>query len=282
MFKIMRKMSSNFVGGESCCVRGEASRNRKNFGNGWALSAARRMKLGGLLLALLCPAFASAQVTELWVARYHGSVDGGNDGAVAMALDSAGNVYVTGRSQGAGTGFDYATVAYDPKGNQLWVARYNGTGNGDDIVSGIAVDSETGHVYVTGQSGTVAYDFKGKQLWVATGGGRAIAMDSYTGNVYVTAESTTVAYDSNGNQLWVASDQPDDFHHCSVAFKAIAVDSTSGRVYVTGRIYCFGGYYIRFRTVAYDQTGTQLWASQPSFGGFTEEANSIALGSAGS
>src|SRR5438552_18565420 len=91
-----------------------------------------------------------------------------------MALDSAGNLYVTGQSQGVGTGLDYATVAYDPKGNQLWGARYNGPGNGNDAVNGIAVDSKTGHAYVTGQRqgtatgadyGTVAYDLHGHQPW---------------------------------------------------------------------------------------------------------------------
>src|SRR5256885_17209713 len=143
MFKIMSKMSPHFEGGKSCCVKEEASRNRKNFGNGGALSDARRMKWGWLLLLLLCPAFASAQVTELWVARYHGSVDGSNDGAVAMALDKAGNVYITGQSSGAGTGIDYATVAYDPKGNQLWVARDNGPANAHESAPGVAVDAKT-------------------------------------------------------------------------------------------------------------------------------------------
>src|SRR5438477_126943 len=141
MFKLAHKLSSNSRSGSG-----------KSVGSRCIVKAASRMALASFLSILLYPALASAQVTELWVARYHGSVDGSNDAAVAMALDSAGNVYVTGRSQGAGTGIDYATVAYDPKGNQLWVARYNGTGNGDDTVSGIAVDSETGHVYVTGQS----------------------------------------------------------------------------------------------------------------------------------
>src|SRR5437667_1234634 len=168
MFKFTHKRSPNFAGKPFCEIGG-ASRSRRNFGSGWAVSA-RRMKLGWLLLVLLCPAFASAQVRELWVARYHGSVDGSADRAVAMALDSAGHVYVTGQSQGAGTGIDYATVAYDPKGNQLWAARYNGPANGDDSARGVAVDSKTGHVYVTGSSeaqfATVAYDLKGNQLWV--------------------------------------------------------------------------------------------------------------------
>jgi len=273
------------------------------------------MKLGWLLLVLLCPAFASAQVRELWVARYHGSVDGSADRAVAMALDSAGHVYVTGQSQGAGTGIDYATVAYDPKGNQLWAARYNGPANGDDIVNGIAVDSKTGHVYVTGQSqgtetgsdyATVAYDFQGNQLWAAryhgsvvgsSDGAVAIAVDTSTGNVYTTGlseippssnasgsigsryASKTVAYDSRGNQLWVAMDCSDQAPFKCGDPKAIAVDSKSGTVYVTGGRYNPMLGDTSFGTLAYDSTGTQLWIAEVH--GEFAEAVGIALGPTG-
>ncbi|PYU52746.1 MAG: hypothetical protein DMG48_05580 [Acidobacteria bacterium] len=315
MFKFTRKMNPNFEGVKSFCVKGEASRSRKNFGSGWAVSAARKMRLGWFLLTLLCPAFVSAQVSELWVARYHGSVDGSADRAVAMALDSAGHVYVTGQSQDAGTGFDYATVAYDPKGNQLWAARYNGTGNGNDLVNGIAVDSKTAHVYVTGQSqgtgtgsdyATVAYDFQGNQLWVAryhgsvigsSDGTSAITADSSTGNVYVTGlseippssnssgsigsryASKTVAYDSRGNQLWAAMDCSDQAPFKCGDPKAIAVDSKSGTVYVTGGRYNPMLGDTSFGTLAYDSTGTQLWIAEVH--GEFAEAVGIALGPTG-
>src|SRR5260370_12112053 len=75
-----------------------------------------------------------------------------DDGAGAISVDSkTGNVYVTGESRGIGTFDDYATVAYDSNGTELWVARYNGPGNDKDSASAIAVDS-TGSVYVTGES----------------------------------------------------------------------------------------------------------------------------------
>lgn len=48
------------------------------------------------------------------------------DLAQALAVDSEGNVYVTGYSYGKGTDYDYLTIKYDPQGKRLWEARYLG------------------------------------------------------------------------------------------------------------------------------------------------------------
>ena len=92
----------------------------------------------------------AASVTEAWVRRYNGPGNGA-DSAYALALDSQGNVYVTGESTGSGTNYDYATRKYSPSGQLLWAKRYNGPGNSHDFAYALALDSQ-GNVYVTGAS----------------------------------------------------------------------------------------------------------------------------------
>jgi hypothetical protein len=90
---------------------------------------------------------------QQWVTRYNGGFGFSFDSANAIAVDSTGNAYVTGRSAGPGIyGYpDYATIKYDSTGQQQWVARYNGPGDTDDQAVAIAVD-QLGNVYVTGTS----------------------------------------------------------------------------------------------------------------------------------
>ena len=93
----------------------------------------------------------------LWVRRYNGEANGRDEPSSSdwsgqpLAVDRSGNVYVTGRSIGTGTFFDYATIKYSPDGDSLWVRRYNGPADSNDFANAIAVD-DSGNVYVTGIS----------------------------------------------------------------------------------------------------------------------------------
>jgi hypothetical protein len=225
--------------------------------------------------------------TPVWTNLYNGGV--GDSVAYAVALDNSGNVFVTGRSSGIGTGDDYATVAYSGTGLPLWTNRYNGPGNTtDDDAYYIAVDN-SGNVIVTGSSiglgtgadyATIKYSNAGVPLWTNRYDGPAqsddfpagIAVDS-SGNVFVTGYSTatngyldyaTVAYSGTGVPLWTnrydGAAQGDD------SAVGIAVDS-SGNVFVTGSSTAASGYK-DYATVAYSGTGvplfTNLYAAAPN------------------
>jgi len=176
------------------------------------------------VFAWVVPAFA--QVDTAWVRRYNGP---GNDldVATAIAVDTFGNVYVTGKSIGGGSAEDYVTIKYNSSGNELWVKRYNGPGNGQDEASALAIDV-AGNIYVTGRSpgsggdddfATIKYRPNGDTAWVRRYSGpgndadvaTAIAVD-VLGNIYVTGKSigsgsaedyAILKYDSSGNELWV-------------------------------------------------------------------------------
>ncbi len=115
--------------------------------------------------------YSSAGVL-LWTRRYSGPYV--IDIASALALDFAGNVFVTGSSLSPNNGSDYVTIKYSGAGTALWTNRYDGSGIADDYANSIAVDG-SGNVFVTGSSygadssdldfATVAYSSAGVPLW---------------------------------------------------------------------------------------------------------------------
>jgi hypothetical protein len=138
-----------------------------------------------------------------WVRTYNGP-NNSYDRVLGMALDSSGHIYVTGYSARTSVDADYATIKYDSSGNELWVRRYNGPGNMDDIAFSIATD-RSANVYITGCSysnvpnldyATIKYDSAGNELWVRKYNGpgngideaHALVVDDFN-NIYVTGWS---------------------------------------------------------------------------------------------
>jgi uncharacterized delta-60 repeat protein len=142
----------------------------------------------------------------IWTARYDAGISS-FDAAYALAIDSSGNVYVTGQSDGATTNYDYLTVKYASNGDVAWTAVYNGPDSASDIAVAIAVDGAE-NVYVTGYSYaygagtpendylTVMYDASGVEQWTSRYNGTGSTQDHPTaltidsdGYVYVTGAS---------------------------------------------------------------------------------------------
>jgi len=133
-----------------------------------------------------------------WVRRYNGPANE-SDNASAIAVDFAGNIFVTGSSRGNGTYVDFATIKYYPNGDTAWVRRYKETGFSMESGHSIFVDS-SGSVYVNGTSGvgsaTLKYYSDGNSAWESeynNGGQNALTVDGY-GNVYVTGKSNDSDY----------------------------------------------------------------------------------------
>ncbi|WP_205511303.1 SBBP repeat-containing protein [Longitalea arenae] len=208
-----------------------------------------------------------------WVKRYNGPGNS-TDRAVAIAVDKAGNVYVTGSSWGSTSFEDYTTIKYDANGNELWVARYNGPANSVDQANALSVDA-SGNVYITGRSigGVSSYDFAtikyntaGVQQWVARYEGpvfddaRDIAVDA-AGTVYITGESAgdylTIKYSTGGLQIWLA------FYDggASDVATALALDAV-GNVYVTGSSSTSRLLFGDYATVKYNFNGQQQWVAR--------------------
>src|SRR5207247_46371 len=133
---------------------------------------------------------------ELWVRRY--SLPGQYVSAIALAVDSAGNLIAAGAAGSA-----FLTLKYDPSGHLLWAAR-DGWGGTSSYPAAMTLDN-SGNVYVTGTSSlvdpggniadarshflTAKYSASGQLLWVAARPGmqgyprpRAVRVDSQ-GNV---------------------------------------------------------------------------------------------------
>lgn len=88
----------------------------------------------------------------LWVKTQSGSLSGGNDYGINLAVDPWGDIIVTAAVENSTTGHDYTVFHYDGDDGTLnWSQTWNGAGNGVDIPADIKVDG-SGNTYVAGGS----------------------------------------------------------------------------------------------------------------------------------
>jgi hypothetical protein len=253
-------------------------------------------------------AYDAATGARLWVQRYNGPGNGFDEAHSVVASRHGSSVFVTGYSEGARSGSDYATVAYDAvTGAQLWVRRYNGPGNDYDEAWQIAVSPHGRQVFVTGTSAadasldyaTVAYGAAtGERLWVRRYNGPAndldvswsVAVSPHGRQVIITGASAgsgsnldyaTIAYRARtGTQLWLKryngpGNGMDVARSVGFSPDGRVVFATGGSLGISsGRDYA---------TVAYDSaTGSRLWVRRYSGPGNNwDSAFSIAVSPVG-
>ncbi|NJN11398.1 MAG: hypothetical protein HC815_26855, partial [Richelia sp. RM1_1_1] len=233
----------------------------------------------------------------------------GDDFSNSIAVDSAGNVYITGYTDGSLGGdnagyYDAWLAKYDSSGNQLWKTQL-GT-EIDDISYSVAVDG-SGNIYISGEGGVgsentnvaddntwlAKYDSFGNRIWTKQVGAyfsSDLAVDN-AGNTYITGGiadfegsddfvAWVAKYDSNGNQRWFRhlDAEGDDFSY------GVAVDN-AGNVYITGDT---EGSLGRFNAkgdidawlAKYDSSGILQWTTQLGSDG-DDFSYSVAVDNAG-
>lgn len=193
----------------------------------------------------------------IWTARYDGPISFG-DIARAVCIDEAGNVFVTGTSQGENLE-DVLTIKYSSSGAELWQLRYNGVQSLNDLGNSMEID-RSGNVYVAAGSvgetffpefTAIKYNTEGYQEWVrnyipATGGsGEAtrVKVDRFN-NIYFAgninrAESqisvddiALISFDTAGNRRSV------NLYNGTASQVDLVSDilaDNSGNLYVTGK-----------------------------------------------
>lgn len=263
---------------------------------GWSLGA------GGFDYATV--KYNSAGVQQ-WASRYTNTA-GGTDEAWDVGVDNAGNVFVTGTSDGVGSNSACTTVRYNSAGVQQFANRFEGVGGDIDAGYAIYVDPVSGTSYVTGYTYrsagadfnyiTIKYNLAGAQQWATEYNSpdskydeaRSIAVDA-SGNVYVTGitqtlvlinyDYGTVKYNSAGVQQWATryNGTGNDYDRAN----AIALDAT-GNVYVTGRSVGAGAAAEDAVTIKYNNAGVSQWTARyngPSSG--YDEGKAIAVDATG-
>ncbi len=202
---------------------------------------------------------SSALAWDVIALHYHGVTGAGLDtirvaqpdlglqNATAMAMDQAGNIYVTGSFHN-GVDMDIQTLKIGTNFEMVWLENFDGNGNGyNDEGTTVAADDQ-GNVYVGG----------------------------YIGNGSGGTEFITLKYDPTGELLWRNSYQPRDGSWRASATKLAISDSG---VVVTGTVYTTAG--MTFATVKYDGDGKLVWSQNYKSAQDDDKAMALALGANG-
>jgi len=196
---------------------------------------------------------------EIWTRQYCGICDyvlADYAPPPAMAMDSSGNIILTGTSRpNFMSDFQLVTIKYDPNGNQLWIRKLSYSYKYPSIAT-----DKSSNIYVTGDFGIIKYNSDGDSIWVrSTNTAQSIAADD-SGNVIVSGSEyisgmnklITEKYNSSGDQMWSAESNPGYY------LASMCVDK-KGNTFLAGagQNINYYDYYI----IEYDKNGNQIWST---------------------
>lgn len=244
----------------------------------------------------------SANGDSIWGAHYNDPAYNQYDQANAIAIDNSGNILVTGESDrdpSSITNDDFLTIKYDSNGAQVWIQRFNGSGN--NIDRAVAIDTDaSGNVFVAGRSSnggdddyaTIKYDASGTIVWtrIFDNGDIDRATDmgvDAQGNCYVTGRSNngndddfrTLKYSPTGVELFnVPFDFVEDDRADHIAVNPDGTFAIAGRS--DGTPSAIINY--NYRVIKYSADGAQQWtATYDGTAGNDDIAQDLALSASG-
>jgi len=230
-----------------------------------------------------------------WIQRYDGTASS-SDYAMDIAVDSAGNAYVTGYASDVGANYGFATIKYAPDGTVLWTNKYNRKSTSYDYAMAITVD-ESSNIIVAGYNYTstsgydgavVKYNSAGTKLWAKSYNFTGTTDDRFydvstdaSGNVYAAGRANgdglLVKYTSGGTLLWAKK-----YNGSGSGYDAlyqVAIDGDS--VYACGES-AGAGTGQDCLTIKYSTGGNLLWANTLNGApGSDDWLEAIAIDSAG-
>lgn len=235
----------------------------------------------------------------LWRASFDKS--GGADQAVAVVIDAANDVIVTGFVSN-GLNKDIHTIKYAGEtGAVLWQQSFNGSAQGNDSATAISVDS-LNNIYVSGYTQSSGGDDDGLLLKYAPSDGALAWQRSYAGaaggndqllavaagaaTVAVTGQTwngsaldqVTILYDLTGQEIWNKRHGAPGGATANAAGKYVKIDA-AGNVAVAGS--AANSLDLDIYTVLYGAaTGAILW-DRTYNGAFDDEPSALWIDAAG-
>jgi hypothetical protein len=116
---------------------------------------------------------------QQWVMRYGGTA-ADLDRPTSIALDAAGNCYITGKVKNNGTLEDMTTISYSNSGAQRWINVYNFANNFDEGKA-LRLDPTGTYLYVSGTSNHPSSNNDFITMKLLTSNGNSVWSIRYTG-----------------------------------------------------------------------------------------------------